>query len=152
LPCPPLASCLPAGLGDIHNTRALFERALTATAPEAAHKLWDAYLAFEYDVGSLAAAAAVEQRRQEAATALREAAAAAAAGAALDGKPAPAAGAAKAPPHEALQLALLKYKVQGLWPGSEVQRLHFERLLGQAPAIEVSAAAAAAVAPAGVCR
>lgn len=49
--CPPLP--LLAGLGDIANTRALFERALNATAPEAAAELWDAYLAFEYDVGTL---------------------------------------------------------------------------------------------------
>lgn len=67
---------------------------------------------FEYDVGTLAAAAAVEARRVEAATALREAAAAIAAGAALDGKAAPPASAAKPLQHEALHLALLKYKVQ----------------------------------------
>ncbi|PRW58683.1 Suf-domain-containing [Chlorella sorokiniana] len=126
------------GLGDIANTRALFERALNATAPEAATELWDAYLAFEYDVGTLQAAAAVEQRRTDAAAALREAQAAAAAGAALDGKAAP----AQDKPgerHEALRLALLKYKVQGLWPGSAVQQLCFERLLGQAPALESGA-------------
>lgn len=122
------------GLGDIPNTRALFERALTATPGEAAAPLWDAYVQLEYDVGSLAAAAAVEQRRAAAAAAAREAAAAAAAGAALDGKPAVHAEPAQ---HEALRLALLKYKVLDLWPGSAVQRLHFERLLGQAPAIEV---------------
>ncbi|PSC73688.1 Suf-domain-containing [Micractinium conductrix] len=124
------------GLGDTHNTRALFERALTATAPEAAPPLWDAYVQFEYDVGTLAAAAAVEARRVEAATALREAAAAIAAGAALDGKAAPPASAAKPLQHEALHLALLKYKVQGLWPATDVQKLCFERLLGQAPALE----------------
>ena len=124
-PCPP-------GLGDIPNTRALFERALGATAPADAAPLWDAYLAFEYDVGSLAAATAVEQRRTEAAAAAREAAAAAAAAAALDGKAAP----AQPPPaqqaHETLRLALLKYRVLGLWPASEVQQAHYERLLGAA--------------------
>lgn len=150
--CPPCACsflqnfCLPhtccpalpcsAGLGDIPNTRALFERALTATPFDAAAPLWDAYAQLEYDAGSLAAAAAVEQRRAAAAAAAREAAAAAAAGATLDGKPAVHAEPAQ---HEALRLALLKYKVLDLWPGSAVQRLHFERLLGQAPAIEVRA-------------
>lgn len=49
--CPPLP--LLAGLGDIANTRTLYERALNATTPEAAAELWDAYLAFEYDVGTL---------------------------------------------------------------------------------------------------
>ncbi len=83
------------------------------------------------------AAAAVEQRRADAAAALHEAQAAAAAGAALDGKAAPAQEKPGAR-HEALRLALLKYKVQGLWPGSAVQQLCFERLLGQAPALEVS--------------
>ncbi|KAL4431075.1 hypothetical protein ABPG75_006331 [Micractinium tetrahymenae] len=123
------------GLGDVPNTRALFERALTATPADAAGPLWDAYVQLEYDAGSLAVAAAVEQRRAAAAAAAREAAAAAAAGAALDGKPAAPAAPAQ---HEALRLALLKYRVLGLWPGSAVQRLHFERLLGQAPAIESS--------------
>ncbi|EFN59172.1 hypothetical protein CHLNCDRAFT_138056 [Chlorella variabilis] len=128
-------------LGDIPNTRALFERALTAAAPQAAAQLWDAYVAFEYDVGSLAAAAAVEARRAAAAEAAREAAAAAAAGAALDGKAAAAAAQAaaqaqQAPQHEALHLALLKYRVQDLWPASEGQRAYMERLLGQAPAPE----------------
>jgi hypothetical protein len=121
----------PAGLGDIPNTRALFERAVAAAAPADAAPLWDAYLAFEYDVGSLAAAAAVEQRRAEAAAAAREAAAAAAAGAALDGKTAAAAG--EEAGHEALRLALLKYRVQGLFPGSGAQRAYMERLLGEAP-------------------
>ena len=78
----------------------------------------------------------MEQRRADAAAALREARAAAAAGATLDGKAAPP---AEKPGerHEALRLALLKYKVQGLWPASEAQQLCFERLLGQAPALEV---------------
>jgi hypothetical protein len=121
----------------------LFERAVAATAAESAAPLWDAYVAFEYDVGTLAAAAAVEQRRTEATAALREAAAAAAAGATLDGKTAAAAAAGAAAEglqHEALRLALLKYSVQQLFPGSEVQRLYMERLMGQAPALEVSAA------------
>ena len=86
------------------------------------------------------AASAVEQRRADAAAALREAQAAAAAGAALDGKAAPAAD-KPGERHEALRLALLKYKVQGLLPGSAVQQLCFERLLGQAPALEVRRAA-----------
>lgn len=33
-----------------------------------------------------------------------------------------------------LRLALLKYQVLGLWPASEVQQAHYERLLGAAPA------------------
>lgn len=44
-----------AGLGDLANARALFERALTDAPPEAASKLWDAFLQFEYEVGTLAA-------------------------------------------------------------------------------------------------
>lgn len=42
------------------NARALFERALTAATPEGAPKLWDRFLAFEYEHGSLAAALAVQ--------------------------------------------------------------------------------------------
>ena len=42
------------------NARALFERALTAATAEGAPQLWDRFLAFEYEHGSLPAALAVQ--------------------------------------------------------------------------------------------
>lgn len=42
------------------NARALFERALTAATPGGAPRLWDRFLAFEYEHGSLPAALAVQ--------------------------------------------------------------------------------------------
>ncbi len=42
------------------NARALFERALTAATPEGAPRLWDAFLAFEHEHGSLDAVLAVQ--------------------------------------------------------------------------------------------
>jgi len=53
------------GLGDIANTRSLFERALTATPVEAVGPLFDAYLQLEAASGSLAAVATLEQRRRD---------------------------------------------------------------------------------------
>ena len=51
----PLWVLAAAGLGDLPNARALFERALTDTPPEAAPQLWDAFLRFEHEVGTTAA-------------------------------------------------------------------------------------------------
>lgn len=42
------------------NARALFERALTAATPAGAPRLWDRFLAFEHEHGSLAAALAIQ--------------------------------------------------------------------------------------------
>lgn len=50
-PLPPA----PPGLGDLANARALFERALTDTPADTAPRLWDAFLRFEYEVGTTAA-------------------------------------------------------------------------------------------------
>jgi cleavage stimulation factor subunit 3 len=91
------------GLGDVANARALFERALTATAPAEAVPLWDAYLAFEQEVGTLQAARAVETRRRDACKELGRG-------------------------QDAVRLAVLKYKFLELWPGPE---LHFRQLLGE---------------------
>lgn len=54
------------GLGDTVNARSLFERALTATPPEASGPLYDAYLRLEAASGTLGAVTTVEQRRREA--------------------------------------------------------------------------------------
>ena len=55
------------GLADLTNARALFERALSAgPALQAAAKLWDAYVRFEFEHGDRAGVAAVEARRWEA--------------------------------------------------------------------------------------
>ncbi|GAB4817721.1 hypothetical protein N2152v2_004767 [Parachlorella kessleri] len=97
------------GLGDLPNARALFERALTDTSPEAAPQLWDAFLRFEYEVGTTAAIQSVEQRRREA---------------------------VGRPTHDPLQVVLLKHKVLGLWPASGLQQQHFQRLLGLLPPLE----------------
>lgn len=97
------------GLGDLSNARALFERALTDAPSEAALNLWDAFLRFEYEVGTTEAIKAVEQRRLEA---------------------------VGSQPHDRLHVNLLKHKVLGLWPATDVQALHFKRLLGMVPPIE----------------
>lgn len=39
--------------------------------------------------------------------------------------------------HDPLHLALLKHRVLGLWPASDLQQLHFQRVLGLAPPLEV---------------
>jgi cleavage stimulation factor subunit 3 len=115
-------------LGDVANARALFERALTATPTASAAPLWDAYLRFEHQVGTLAAAAAVEQRRRDAL-----------AGAGGEGPGA----------LDAAHLAAVKYRYLDLWPGYEA---HFRSLLlGEAPpGGESEGGGAATVAPAPV--
>ena len=50
------------------NARALFERALTAAPTDEALKLWDRFLAFEYEHGTLSAALAVQARASICAT------------------------------------------------------------------------------------
>ncbi len=54
------------GIGDVTNTRSLFERALTATKPESSLDLWDAYIEFESEFGSLATVIFLESRRKDA--------------------------------------------------------------------------------------
>lgn len=54
------------GLGDLANARALFERALTDTPPDTAPQLWDAFLRFEYEVGTMAAIQVGGRGRQRA--------------------------------------------------------------------------------------
>ena len=49
-----------AGIGNMDNARALFERALTAATPGGGPRLWDRFLAFEHEHGSLAAALAIQ--------------------------------------------------------------------------------------------
>lgn len=49
-----------AGIGNMDNARALFERALTAATPEGAPRLWNRFLGFEHEHGSLPAALAIQ--------------------------------------------------------------------------------------------
>ena len=41
------------GLADTHNTRALFERALAETPPEASQPLWDRYIQVSASLGDV---------------------------------------------------------------------------------------------------
>lgn len=85
------------GLGDVANCRALFERALTAVSASVAAPLWDAYVQFEAEVGTLGKVASVESRRREA---LQEEKG-------MDSGT------------DAMRTAVLKYRFLDLWPGSE---------------------------------
>ena len=114
-PSPP-ALGLRAGIGNTANARVLFERALPEVPPEKAASLWDRFLRFEADHGTLAAQLTVQQRRREA---LGEV------------------------PADGARIPSLKYRTLGLWPtGSDAQRSHFEQLLGERPAAAAPAAAA----------
>ncbi|KAK9838494.1 hypothetical protein WJX81_002771 [Elliptochloris bilobata] len=105
--------------GDAPNARALFERALAGQpAPEAARALWDHYLKFEVEAGDSAAVRALEARRRDAL-----------------GDP---------PPYDNAHTLLLKYRMLDLWPCTDEQRLHLERLLGLAPALAEDTSSAAA--------
>jgi hypothetical protein len=55
-------SLLPADIGDIDNTRALYERVLTEETNRKSTKLWEHYLAFEFEMGDLQVRAGEEQQ------------------------------------------------------------------------------------------
>lgn len=82
------------GIGDLANTRSLFERALTETPDAETAPLWDAYIAFEAECGSFSTVTSLESRRKEV---LKETAA--------------------ADPLDAMHVSLLKYKLLDLYPG-----------------------------------
>lgn len=82
------------GIGDLANTRSLFERAITATPPEETGPLWDAYIEFEAESGSLSTVSSLESRRKEA---LKEEA---------------------KDPLDALHVSLLKHKFLDIVPGT----------------------------------
>lgn len=81
------------GIGDLANARSLFERALTACNPEESGLLWEGYIAFEAECGTLSTVMALESRRRESLKSAEQDA--------LD----------------PLHLALLKYKFGNLLPG-----------------------------------
>lgn len=81
------------GIGDLTNTRSLFERALTAIRPENSSDLWDAYIEFEAESGSLATVLSLESRRKNALQSVA------------------------ADPLDGLHTALLKHKFLGIYPG-----------------------------------
>ena len=53
----------PADIGDIDNTRALYERVLTEETNRKSTKLWEHYLAFEFEMGDLQVGGVAERRR-----------------------------------------------------------------------------------------
>ena len=105
-----------AGIGNTDNARVLYERALPEIAPDKAASLWNHFLRFEADHGTLAAQLTVQQRRREALGEI---------------------------PADGVRIPSLKYRTLGLWPtGSDAQRSHFEQLLGERPAAAAPVAAA----------
>ena len=104
-----------AGIGNTDNARVLFERALPEIPAEKGGPLWDHFLRFEADHGTLAAQLTVQQRRREA---LGEMFA------------------------DGARIPSLKYRTLGLWPtGTDAQRSHYEQLLGERPTLAVAVAA-----------
>lgn len=81
------------GIGDLTNTRSLFERALTATPAEISKELWDMYIQFEAESGSLATVTSLESRRKEALKDVAD------------------------DPLDSLHTSLLKYKFLNIYPG-----------------------------------
>ena len=79
------------GIGDLTNTRSLFERALTSINPESSGPLWDIYIEFESECGSLATVLSLESRRR---VALQP-----------------------DDPLDCLHTSLLRHKVLGIYPG-----------------------------------
>ena len=83
------------GLGDLANTRSLFERALTTTTAEDSGPLWDCYISFEAESGSLSTVLSLESRRRGMLTE------------AVDD------------PLDSMHVSLLKYKFMDVFPGQE---------------------------------
>eukprot|EP00210_Caulerpa_lentillifera_P008433 g8045.t1 len=54
------------GIGDIENTRAVFERALSVEVCAQSQALWDKYITALYEIGDLDTAMLVEERKREA--------------------------------------------------------------------------------------
>jgi cleavage stimulation factor subunit 3 len=82
------------GTGDLANARSLYERALTETARDETAPLWDAYIAFEAECGSLSTVVSLESRRRES---LKEI--------------------ATEDPLDSMNVSLQKYKFLDLFPG-----------------------------------
>jgi len=104
-----------ADIGDIDNARALYERVLTEDTNRKSTKLWEHYLAFEFEMGDLQTALRLEKRAREA---LGEA------------PGAPAGGGASA---RNIQLLLLRYQFNESLPCPPGQRLYLEYLMGRGP-------------------
>lgn len=119
----PLPSCVAldiftpkhADIGDVDNTRALYERVLTEDKNRKSTKLWEHYLAFEFEMGDLQAALRLEKRAREA---LGEA----------PGVPAGGGSSARN-----IQLLLLRYKFNDIFPCPSGQRDYLEFLMGRGP-------------------
>lgn len=104
-----------ADIGDIDNARALYERVLTEETNRKSTKLWEHYLAFEFEMGDLQTALRLEKRAREA---LGEA------------PGAPAGGGASA---RNIQLLLLRYQFNESLPCPPGQRVYLEYLMGRGP-------------------
>lgn len=104
-----------ADIGDVDNTRALYERVLTEETNRKSTKLWEHYLAFEFEMGDLQTALRLEKRAREA---LGEA------------PGAPAGGGASA---RNIQLLLLRYQFNESLPCPPGQRVYLEYLMGRGP-------------------
>jgi hypothetical protein len=105
-----------ADIGDIDNARALYERVLIEDTNRKSTKLWEHYLAFEFEMGDLQTALRLEKRAREA---LGEA------------PGAPAGGGASA---RNIQLLLLRYQFNESLPCPPGQRVYLEYLMGRGPA------------------
>lgn len=102
------------GLGDVANARALFERALAAVQPVSAGIIWDAYLALEYEVGSIDAVSALEARRKDSLLACRT-------------EPGQEGGPSSE--FDAIKRSVLKHTFLDLWPATTHQKVHIEALV-----------------------
>lgn len=60
--CTRCVCCAAADVGDVDNTRALFERVLTEEANRKSVLLWERYLQFEFEMGDLQSALRLEKR------------------------------------------------------------------------------------------
>lgn len=94
-------------LGDVNNARALFERVLTDEANAKRRQLWERYVKFESEYGSIQAVMQVLARVHEKVGSSTE---------------------------DGLHLALARYRVGSTWPCTADQRMHLETVLGMSGA------------------
>lgn len=101
------------GLADMHNARALFERAIGETPPEESKPLWDRYIEFQSMHGDLATVQQLEQRRRE----------------------------ALGPDStDDINVLILKSRFLDIWPCTAPQKSHLQRLFGTLPPLSNPAA------------
>ena len=96
------------GIGDIDNTRAVFERALSVETGKQSECLWNKYIGCLYEIGDLAAAKDVEARKRAAMgdTTVND-----------------------------MQTMMARYKIWDIWPFADAGHIeHCKTLLGIQPA------------------